>query len=483
MEALRTQAPALLSLDGVDLGPALEQQLFFALRDGLGGAASPLRAVGDAVIAAARGVGTVLNALIPRRPIEVPPRSVVVLIRLPARMTILRPIEAELEWHSGQPLVIVRVGRAASGPSGRPGAPRIQDVVGPRAGLAALRHQARVMRGLGRATSAWPSIVDRPTASRLAGLTARELPRIALGAAAVGSIVGRWQPSLVVGFDEVGTWSRIVPAVARHAGIPSLNLAHAEAGDPIAIAGADYDRFAVFGPRATSVLLAAGIPADRIVETGAPHFDGLVSRGATGPAASAPAASAPVDARRILFAAQYVQGAMTLAGLEACHRGALAAGAAVAPAEVVVLPHPVQPAGQIEAIVASVPVPAGVAVRVERPGRLHELIDGAWLLVTGWSNSVFEAAIRGVPTLMVDAEHASPVAYAAEGLAIGVGTESAAAAAVRALLDAEFRIATLARSSAALAEHLGPLDGRSSERTAELILRLSRAGTPPAPER
>jgi hypothetical protein len=333
------------------------------------------------------------------------------------------------------------------------------------------------MRGLGRATKAWASIVDRPTASRLTALAARELPRIALGAAAVGSIVDRWQPSLVVGFDEVGTWSRIVPAVAGRGGIPSLNLPHAEAGDPIAIAGADYDRFAVFGPRATRVLLAAGIRADRIVETGAPHFDGLVSRSATDPAASAPAASA-AEPRRILFAAQYVQGAMTLAGLEACHRCALAAAAAAAPAEVVVLPHPVEPAGQIQGIVAQVPVPAGVAVRVERPGRLHELIDGAWLLVTGWSNSAFEAAIRGVPTLMVDAEHVSPVAYAAEGLAIGVGTESASAAAARALLDPEFRMATLARSSAALAEHLGPLDGRSSERTAELILQLSCAGTP-----
>lgn len=468
MEALRTQAPELLSLDGVDLGPALEQQLFFALRDGSGGPAGPARAVRDAAIAAVRGVGTVLNALIPRRAIDVPPRPIVVLIRLPARMTILRPIEAELERNSGGPLLIVRVGRAASGPAGRPGAPRMQDVVGPRVGLVALRHQARVMVGVGRATGPWASIVDRPTASRLAALTATELPRIALGVAAISSIVGRWQPSLFVGFDEVGTWSRIVPAVARHARIPSLNLPHAEAGDPIAIAGADYDHFGVFGPQAARVLTRAGIPADRIVETGAPHFDGLVSRGV--PEALA---SARDEARRILFAAQYVQGAMTLAGLEACHRGALAAAAAVGSAEVVVLPHPVQPAGQIEAIVARVPVPAGVAVRVERPGRLQELIDDAWLLVTGWSNSAFEAAIRGVPTLMVDVEHVSPVAYVAEGLAIGVGTETAAAAAARALLDPEFRTATLARSSAALAEHLGPLDGRSSERIAELILALS----------
>jgi hypothetical protein len=465
LETLRTQAPDLLSLDGVDLGPALEQQLFFALRDGSGGPAGPAQAARDAAIAAMRAVGAVLNALIPRRAVDVPPGPVVVLIRLPARMTILRPIEAELERRGGGPLVIVRVGRAAANSAGGAAAPRMQDVIGPGAGLAALRYQARVMRGLGRATGGWVSIVDRPAASRLAALAERELPRIALGAAAVTSIVSRWQPSLVVGFDEVGTWSRIVPAVARHAGIPSLNLPHAEADDPVAIAGADYDRFAVFGPRAARVFAAAGIPADRVVETGAPHFDGLILRGVTAPG--------PGALRRILFAAQYVQGVMTLAGLEACHRCALAAAAAVEPAEVLVLPHPVQPAGQIQAIVARAPVPAGVAVRVERPGRLHELVEGAWLLVTGWSNSLFEAAIRGVPTVMVDAEHVLPVTYAQEGLAIRVATESAAAAAARALLDPEFRTATLARSSAALAEHLGPLDGRSSERTAELILTLA----------
>jgi hypothetical protein len=177
--------------------------------------------------------------------------------------------------------------------------------------------------------------------------------------------------------------------------------------------------------------------------------------------------------RRILVAAQYVQGLMTIAGLEACHRAALAAAAAVAPAQVIVVPHPLQPRNLIEGIVAGFADPPGVAVRVEHSHGLHALLDGAWLLATGWSNSVFEAALRRVPSIMVDPEHLSPVSYAAEGLAIGVSTDAAAADAARALLDPGFREATLDRAAAALTEHLGPLDGRASERAARLILSMA----------
>jgi hypothetical protein len=472
---LLARAPAALELDGVNLAPALEQQLFFALRDGFD--PRPIRT--PAVVRRAIDLGTVAGALgvamVPRQLPDVGPDPIVAIIRQPARMSILAPIEAALEQLGGGSLAIARVARAVqSGPDG-PRSVRLADLLDPRVMPGVARYVARLGASLASARNGRGSTFAGPHESMLDAIASRELPRIALGTAALESMVRRWHPSLLVAFDEVGTWSRIIPAVARARGVPSLNLPHAEAAVAVAIAGADYDRFAVFGPRAADVLQAAGIDPGRIIQIGAPHFDGLVLRPA--PPAESMIAASP---RRILVAAQYLQGLMTTAGLEACYRAALAAAAAVAPAEVVVVPHPLQPRGLIEGIVAGSADPPGVTVRVEHAQGLHALIDGAWLLVTGWSNSVFEAALRRVPSIMVDPEHVSPVSYAAEGLAIGVFTATAAADAARALLDPGFREATLGRAAAALTQHLGPLDGRSSERAAQLILSMSGRGGMPS---
>jgi len=466
---LVARAPRATELDGINFAPALEQQVFFALRDGF----DPRPSRTPALVRRAIDLGTVAGAigvaLLPRRRPDLGPDPIVAIIRQPARMAILGPIETALEELGGGRLAVVRVARAGQAGAAGPRSVRLAELLEPQVMPGVARYVARLGSALALARSEHGSTSRAPHAALLDAVASRELPRIALGIAALESLVRRWDPSLIVAFDEIGTWSRLIPAVARAHGIPTLNLPHAEAADAVAIAGADYDRFAVFGPRAAAVMRAAGIESNRISQIGAPHFDRLVARSAE-PAES----GTPAGPRRILVAAQYVQGLMKIAGLEACHRAALAAAAAVAPAEVVVVPHPLQPAGLIEGIVAASADPPGVVVRVEHAQGLHALIDGAWLLVTGWSNSVFEAGLRRVPSIMVDPEHVSPVSYAAEGLAIGVSTDAAAADAAMALLDPGFRAATLDRAAAALGAHLGPLDGRSSERAARLILSMAR---------
>jgi hypothetical protein len=469
VRVLAARGPTALSIGRVDLAPALEQQLFFALRDGSD--APPLgRRWADSGLALARMLAATAVSLVPRWLPPVGADPMVALIRTPARFAILDPIDRALDELSGETLAVVQVARAPNpSGSGRRSA-RLEKLLRPTALAGLTAHQARIARDLRSLDHAWAAVVgERSSAFR--AVAARELPRIALAATALQSVVQRWGPSLVIGFDEVGTWSRILPAVARANEIPSLNLPHAEADDPAGLAGASYDRFAVFGPRATAVMRLAGIPNDRIVEIGAPHFDRLIARPALDGRDTA--TSDTGQPSQILLAAQYVQGAMTMTGLERCHRVALAAATAIPPAEVVVLPHPLQPPGLIEGIVARVAVPAGVAVRVEHGVGLHDLLDGAWLLVTGWSTSVFEAALRGVPSFMVDPDQLSPLPYVAEGLAIGVGDETAARSVALSLVDPAFRAATLERAIGALATHLGPLDGRSSERAARLILSMA----------
>ncbi len=463
---VRSDGPELLFVDGVDIGPALEQQLFFALRDGTAGQPGVLRGVVEQATATVRRLATVAAALRPHRVPDSGDRPIVVLVRSPARAPILRLVGVELERLGGGPLAIVRVGAAAR--SGLPGfrSARLFDLLDARMATDLVRRHGGP--SLTAATQPWEARLGVESAAAMRLVAARELSRIALGALGLRSVVRHWSPSLLVGFDEVGTWSRILPAVARRGAIPSLNLPHAEAADPVAIAGAAYHRMAVYGARAAAILRAAGIDAERIVETGAALFDPFI-RTPGGGASSAD----PSGPRRVLFAAQYVQGAMTEAGLEACHVAALAVAAVSTPSELIVLPHPVEPPGLIAGIVARHPVPPGVTLRVARPGTLRELLDDAWLMMTCWSNSVFEAALRGVPTIMVDAFGVSPVTYAREGLGIGVADAEGAAAAARALLDPAVRAQTAARARAVLPEHLGPLDGRASERTARLILSLA----------
>jgi hypothetical protein len=476
---LAEQSPSSMRLGAIDLGPALEQRLFFAIRDGSAAAPSRVRAVVQPAIGLGQALAALTLSLLPRRRAKVGQRPIVALIRQPARMRILGPIDAALRDRGAEPIAIVTVGQAAGGSdAGRHGT-RLTDLLVPRAVAGVAAYTTRLRPGLAGAEPAWSEIVGQDEARVLRGLAEAELPLVAIGAAGIRSAIERWRPSLLVAFDEVGTWSRILPAAARVHGVPTLNLPHAEAADPVAIAGAAYDRFAVFGPRAAAVLRDAGIDAARIVETGAPNFDALAVRPRPEPDAGQVAGTASDGSprpRRILLAAQYVHRGMTRDALEACHRGALAAARAVASAEVVVLPHPLQAPGQIEAIVGGIAPPPGVAVRVEHDAGLHDCIDGAWLLVTGWSNSVFEAALRGVPSLMVDPEHRSPVRYAEEGLGIAADTEAGAEAAARALLDPARRRATLERSAAALEQHLGASDGGASARTASLMLAMARPG-------
>jgi hypothetical protein len=454
---LRDARPEVLDSGGTDIGAALEQQLYLAIRDG--------RRAGPDRLAWLRVVAGAASTLIPRRHLGPGPRPLVALVRVRARSEALAGIDRELERLGSAPFAEVRVGVAARGRA-QPGAAKLTDLLDRREAGGLLRSQVRIARGLRSGAAGWSRIVGDEDAARLLDVAARELPNLALGAFGLRSVVRRWQPALLAAFDEKGTWSRLLPSVARAAGVPSLNLPHSEAADAPAIAGVDFDRMAVYGPGARVVLEAAGVPPERIVEIGAPTFDDL-SRD------SDAAAEPDGEARRLVFAAQYVQGNLTEAGLEACLTGALAAAGAVAPCELVIVPHPLEQRGLIASLAARHDAPPGVTVRIDRGSGLHALLDGAWLMVTGWSNSVFEAGLAGVPSILVDAEAAAPVTYASDGLGIGVADDAAAAAAARTLLDPESRAATVGRARTALEAHLGPLDGRASERAARLAVELA----------
>jgi len=466
--SVRDHDPSLLAAFGADLGDALEQQLFFALRDGRSPAvgAPRVRAQLGSVL---RTLAAAAAAVVPRAPRV--NRPIVVLVRERVHLEALRSIERELAARRGPPLLAVLVGRAArsrhtEGPRSVP----LERLLHPALVPELLRLQARLPGRLRAATRAWDDMLGPGDAERLRRVASEELPRIGLAAFALASAIRRLHPSLVGGFDEVGTWARLAPALARAHATASLDIPHAEAADAEAIRGAGYDRMAVYGPRAAGVLRAAGIPPERIVEVGAPRFDALSTR--------YPASASAVAPPRVVFAAQYLAGGMTTDALRLSYLGAVAAAERLAPSDLIVRPHPAEPPGTIAAVVAEGPRPELVRIEVESSRSLHELLDGARLLVTAWSNSVFEAALLGVPAIaIIPAGVTDPVRFAAEKLAVGVATPEQAADAADRLRDPAEQFAVVEQARAALAQHIGPPDGLASSRVAVLMITMATRHT------
>ena len=448
VEVIAADDPNLLSHAGVDLSPAIEQSFFLRLRRPRATPRAPtLRSFARV---ARHAAGSVRGTAHPRR------GDVVALVVNPAQARIFAPVAIALR-ERGITTFAAYESHARSARTGSEST-RLVDRIRPDVAARLVVFEARARLRVSTATRRFDDVVDADVARRMRRTVIEIIGRAALYAAALDDLASH-SPSLLVGFNEVGRWSRILPAVGRRHGIPSLDVAHAEAVDVAAIEGAGYDRFAVFGRRSADVLERAGVDPDRIAITGAPRFDALVRRHGQ--------STLPPRERRVVFASQWLGGAMTPTVKERTADAALAVAAAVAPSELVVQRHPIE-RDDIAVGLAS-RAPEGVTARIGSTGNLHGELDGAWLLVTGWSNAVFEAALSNVPAITVNATGGRPpMTFAEEGLALGAVDADSAAVAARALRSDDAWLAAVRRAKPPLEEHLGPLDGRAAERVADL---------------
>lgn len=459
-------APDLLSLDGIDLAPALEQHLFLGLREPPeAGGGVPQPGPAERFGALLTSVSPALRWAVARREpalrVDEPARigRGVVLVLAGVHCRIWAPIGKVISQRGHAPLVIVRAARFRDEPSCEASVDLSSFL-----GISRAARLARLELSRAGATSAvirrWSETVPAGPAESLWFGARRALTRLTAQAANLQGMVERLHPPVLVAFSELSEWARVVSGVGRAHDIPTVDLPHAEAADPDRLRGLDYDRVGVFGSVAAQVLRAADFPDERIVEIGAPHFDELVAL----------PAGQPAKARRVVYASQFIGGLMTPTVKAATFRAAIAAAAAVGPAELVVKLHPVERDTVINDVLRD-PLPGGVSIRIAHSGGMREVLVGSWLLVTGWSNSVFEATLLGVPSITVNATGvADPMRFAAEGMAVGATDERSAAFEARRFLDPPWRERALSRAHRVLATHLGPLDGRAAERAAELIL-------------
>ena len=456
VEVMIAADPTLLIHAGVDLSPAIEQAFFLRLRRPKRTPHAPtLRSFARLIRHAAGSVAVTAH---PR------PGDVVALVVNPAQARIFEPVTTTLHERGITTFTAYESHARSTGTGSE--STRLVDRIRPEIAVRLLSFETRARIRIPRATRGFEDVVDAEVARRMRRTVIEIIGRVAMYAAAIDDLAAH-RPSLLVGFNEVGRWSRILPAVAGRRGIPSLDVAHAEAVDVGAIEGAGYDRFAVFGRRSADVLERAGVNPDRIEITGAPRFDALIKR--HGPP------SVPPRHRRVVFASQWLGGAMSAQVKERTADAALAVAAAVAPCEFVIQRHPIE-RDDIAVGMAS-RAPEGVMARVGPVAGLHDELDGAWLLVTGWSNAVFEAALSNVPALTINATGGPPpMSFAEDGLAVGAADPDSAAAAAQALRSDDAWLAAVQRARNALEGRLGPLDGRAAERVADVAQSLIEAG-------
>lgn len=335
------------------------------------------------------------------------------------------------------------------------------------------KHAISVQRHLGGVPKEWANLVDPGRAARLAAILRRGLPLVALDAARVVSFMARHDPAVVACFSESGLLARIVPAAAKATpGRPRVvDLPHAEAADPSGMVGTDYDGVAVYGPRAAAVMAVAGIPPERVVEIGPLRYDALLSRPPLPPSESP---------RRIVLASQPGDPAKPAFHPDVKRevlRAAIAASAAMRPAELLIVPHPTEGDRVNQEYLARTTMPDGVEARLERTGTLHDALAGAWFLITGASQAVFDATVSGVPAITINATGGpDPVSFARDGVALGASSIDEAVALAQRLLDPGRREEAVVAARAALGSRLGRLDGHAAARAAAWLMGFVDAG-------
>jgi hypothetical protein len=459
---LPASGSAALTWASLDLRPSAEHVLYAALRrpsvgrvpDRLGVVRPFARLVREAV-PMVRHVAERQSA----------PVDIVALVSHPVHASLFEPIRAHLGSRASVLTVDASTNRRHSDPIR--GAARLTAHLEPGLAPSLASHAVAVDRQFREAPAGWIGLLEPDRAEHLVGLLRRGLPLIALDAARLLTLLRRRRPALVACFNESGILARIVPAAARHidARIRVVDLPHAEAADPWGTAGTSYDAVAVYGPRAAQAMETAGIPAERIVQIGPLRYDALLTRPPQPPGESP---------RRVVLAAQPAdptKPAFSAAVKREVLLAAIAASAELRPAELLIVPHPTETDGVTREVLAETSIPAGVDVRSLSAGTLHEALAGAWLLVTGASQAVFEAVVSGVPAITINATGAEdPVTFAREGLALGATSIAETAHLAQGLLEPARRMEAIATAREALGDRLGPLDGQAAARAAEWLL-------------
>ena len=272
---LKTTPGGPLDFGDIDLRPAVEQVLFATLRAG----SVPRDGLRRRALAAVRGPAAAIAAL--RGTGAVQPADVLVLLLAGVHRSLFAPVAGALSRsHPEIEVMQVTAGRAARDHR-LADLPTAAGQMTARAGLNVLAHRVD-RRALARSTHSWDALVGSEEAGALRRLASDTIVRLAVEAARIDAAVAAVQPRVVAVYDEIDVWGRLLAAAAHRHGAVAVDLPHAEAVDVEAIRGGGYDLMGVYGPRAATVVEAAGVPPERIEVVGPAGFDALAEGGPAG---------------------------------------------------------------------------------------------------------------------------------------------------------------------------------------------------------
>lgn len=279
------------------------------------------------------------------------------------------------------------------------------------------------------------------------------------------------RPSVVVSFVHYNELMAPLVLQARHRGLPTLCLQHGITG-PLFRAEAllPYDDLVIFGEYAREMLAPLARTDARFTVTGHSLYDDLVGQSVS-----------PAPRDHILDGRSHLVVVTTQpieVNLRAYERRwwleLLAEACATLDARMAIKPHPREDPALYRPLVEN--SPEHVILIPHGAYELSALIAAADVLVTRFSTTVFEAALLGRPVMTVNlGGGADQYPFAAEGAAVGVYTEEDLLPTLRRLLtDPAARTALDRTRQQFLDRHVGPRDGRATERIAALI--AERAG-------
>jgi hypothetical protein len=267
------------------------------------------------------------------------------------------------------------------------------------------------------------------------------------------------QPEVVVVGNDRSWGGQAFVQLARRRGIPSVCVQDGVAGDVPFWWWLTADRLAATSERLVRLLVSHGVQPDRCKVTGQPRYDVLVPSGLEDRRAVRATLGLDPSVFVVLFAVQTMHGPDYV-------RGVISALLAVPGVHVMLRPHPGDRRTVWERLARE---QGSTRITLHGGGDSITLARACDVLVTQHSTVAVEGALLGKPVITADfggpfgADRGVPA-----GLAISVHSLDELTSEV----DRLHRGAPtphLRDGAAALAEMLGPVDGRAGERVAELV--------------
>ena len=301
-----------------------------------------------------------------------------------------------------------------------------------------------------------------PIAYWLENVYLGQLATIADQAVRSRQIIETLRPELVVvGNDRWWLGQSFVNA-AREFGIPTLWVQDGIPSDSAVYFWMTADRMAASGDWLPAVLARHGIAGERCRVTGQPRYDRLIEMSrALDRGAVRERLGLDQTAKYALVATQPLQS-------PAYAREVVESLLHVPDLKILLRPHPSQSHEDLAAVAGSMPQDR---VSFRPSDSVFDLLAACDLMVNQFSTVTIEAAILGRPVITANFSGLpDPVPYARFGLSTAAESMADISSLARRILDGEAKGFGAAEEGLRL--FVGPRDGRSAERVAELIVEM-----------